>query len=139
MVGLDSNVIVRYLAQDDPKQSALASRFIERKLTAAHPGFISLVVLVETCWVLRSLFSVDEDELVSTLQDMLNTAQFHFERRDVVMAAIGQREVSQGRKAGFADLLIAQLAKAAGCTHTVTFDKTAARSAGMRLLTSVSE
>ena len=58
---------------------------------------------------------------------------------DVVMAAIGQREVSQGRKAGFADLLIAQLAKAAGCTHTVTFDKTAARSAGMRLLTTVSE
>ena len=139
MVGLDTNVIVRYLAQDDPKQSALASRFVERKLTAAHPGFISLVVLVETCWVLRSLFSVEEEELVGTLQDMLNTAQFHFERRDVVMAAIGQREVSQGRKAGFADLLIAQLAKAAGCTHMVTFDKTAARSAGMRLLTSVSE
>jgi len=139
MAGLDSNVIVRCLVQDDPGQSALASRFIERKLTVARPGFISLVVLVETCWVLRRLFSVDEEELDGTPQDMLNTAQFHFERRDVVMAAIGQRAVGRGRKAGFTDLLIAQLSKAARSTHTVTFDKAAARSAGMRLLTPLSE
>ena len=134
MIGLDSNVLVRYLAQDDPKQSALASRLIEESLTAALPGFISLVVLAELLWVLSRLYAASNAELIATAQDILDTPQFHVERRDVVLATIRNKPVGRGVKSGLVDALIAQLAKAEGCTHTVTFDKRAVRSAGMRLL-----
>ncbi len=134
MIGIDTNVLVRYLAQDDPRQSALASRFIEAELNASRPGFISLVVLVEMCWVLKRVYAADRDELVETVQDLLNAAKFLVERREVVVAAVRQVQSTKGGKAGLVDALIAQLAAAQGCTHTVSFDKTAVRSAGMRLL-----
>ncbi len=134
MIGLDTNVLVRYLAQDDAKQSALAARLIEKELDPAQPGFVSLVVLAEMCWVLRDAYSASDDELVTTVADMLNTPQFHMERRDVILAAIRHRRSAKGLKAGFVDTLIAQLALADGCSHTLSFDKNAVRSAGMSLL-----
>jgi len=57
MTGLDTNVLVRYLAQDDARQSAIATRWIEEELSPSQPGFVSLVVLVEVCWVLQRLYS----------------------------------------------------------------------------------
>ena len=59
MIGLDTNVLVRYLAQDDPAQSAKVNRLIESELNERHPGFISLIVLVETCWVLKRLYGAN--------------------------------------------------------------------------------
>lgn len=134
MIGLDTNVLVRYLTQDDPKQSTRASRLIEVDLTAAQPGFIGLVVLAEMCWVLTRIYGASDDELAATAQDMLDSPQFHLERRDVVLATVRHQQGRRGSKAGFVDALIAQVAQAEGCVHTVTFDKTAVRSAGMRLL-----
>ena len=134
MIGLDTNVLVRYLAQDEPKQAALATRLIEKELSAARPGFISLIVLAELCWVLKRLYGADRDELTATTEDLLNTAQFHLERRDVVQAAIQHGRGGKGAKAGFVDVLIAQVAAVDGCSHTVSFDKAAVRGAGMVLL-----
>lgn len=134
MIGLDTNVLVRYLAQDDPKQALAATRFVEKSLSASQPGFISLVVLVEVCWVLRSLYSATDAELASTVQDMLAAVQFHVDHRDAVQAVVQKMTAAKPPSAGFADLLVAELAKAAGCSHTVTFDKKAVRSAGMKLL-----
>ena len=134
MIGLDTNVLVRYLAQDEPKQAALATRLIEERLSAATPGFISLVVLAELCWVLKSLYGASQSELAATAEDLLSAAQFHLERREVIQAAI--RSARAGKKAmgGFVDLLIAQVAAADGCSHTLSFDKAAVRGAGMTLL-----
>ena len=73
MIGLDTNVLVRYLAQDHAKQAALATRLIEEELTPTQQGFISLVVVAELCWVLSSVYSATKDELVATLEDFLNT------------------------------------------------------------------
>ncbi len=134
MIGLDTNVLVRYLAQDDPKQALAATHFIEMSLSASQPGFVSLVVLVEVCWVLRSLYSATDAELAGTVQDMLATVQFHVDHRDAVQAVVQKMTAAKPPSAGFADLLVAELAKAAGCSHTVTFDKKAVRSAGMKLL-----
>jgi predicted nucleic-acid-binding protein len=134
MIGIDSNVLVRYLAQDDARQAAIASRFIERDLSAAQPGFISLVVLVELCWVLKRLYAATQAELVDTTEEFLRAAQFHVERRDVVQAATRLMQKRASGKAGFVDVLIAQIAQAEGCTHTVSFDKAAVRSADMQLL-----
>jgi predicted nucleic-acid-binding protein len=134
MTGLDTNVLVRYLAQDEPKQAARATRLIEEELSVAEPGFISLVVLVELCWVLRRLYSASADELLATVEDLLNTPRFQLDRRDVVTATVQFMKAGESAKAGFADALIAQLAAAQGCSRTVTFDKAAVRYAGMTLL-----
>ena len=133
MIGLDTNVLVRYLAQDDVQQSALATRLIENGLNAATPGFISLVVLVELCWVLKRLYRATEPELIETATDLLGSARFQVESRAVVQAAV-QRMRMLKCKGGLTDHLIVEIAKTQGCTHTVSFDKAAVRSAGMRLL-----
>ena len=134
MIGLDTNVLVRYLAQDDARQAALATRLIEENLTASEQGFISLVVLAELCWVLGSLYSATMDELVATLEDLLNTPRFFIEKREVVQAAIARLKTASRRKEGLADALITEIAAHAGCTATMTFDKGAVRAAGMTLL-----
>lgn len=133
MIGLDTNVLVRYLAQDDATQSAVATRLIEQDLSASSPGFISLVVLTELGWVLKRLYGASEAELLQTVADLLASPQFQVENRAVVQAAV-QHMRGLRTQAGWTDLLIAQIAQAQGCRHTVTFDKTAVRSAGMRLL-----
>jgi len=134
MIGLDTNVLVRYLAQDDAKQAAIATRLIEHELSATQPGFISLVVLVELCWVLKRLYAATELELLGTVQDLLGAAQFRVESRAVVQAATQKLSGFKSIRVGLADMLIAQIATAQGCAHTVSFDKNAVRLAGMTLL-----
>ena len=134
MIGLDTNVLARYLAQDDARQSAAATRLIEKELSIASPGFISLMVIAELCRVLNRLYSASMDELVTMLEDLLRTPQFQLERREVVQAAIGRFKAGSSRKSGLTDALIAQIADCDGCTHTVSFDRAAVRSAGMTLL-----
>ena len=134
MIGLDTNVLVRFLAQDHVKQAAAATRLIEKELTASKQGFISLVVLSELCWVLSSIYSATSEELITTLQDLLNTPQFQVERREAVQAAVARLKTTSTRKTGFVDALIAAIAQDAGCAETLTFDKAAVRAAGMTLL-----
>ena len=130
MIGLDTNVLVRYLAQDDRVQAARAVRLVERELSQREPGYISLVVLVETCWVLKRLYGATPGELRTTVRDLLDTQQFTIEHRMVVVYALEKL----GEGAGdLADALIVQLATAAGCQKTVTFDRSAAK-LGMTLL-----
>jgi predicted nucleic-acid-binding protein len=130
MTGLDTNVLVRYLAQDDPAQSARATRLIEKELSDREPGFIGLVVLVETCWVLRRLYGATAAELRETVRDLLDTRQFVIEQRTVVLRAVARLADSAG---DIADALIAEGAVEAGCTRTLTFDKQGTR-VGMELL-----
>jgi len=134
MKGLDTNVLVRYLAQDDARQSALATRWIEDELSAAQPGFVSLVVLVEVCWVLQRLYAATHDEVLQTVEDLLDSAQFVVEQRAVVQAATQRLRSLSGVKVGLADMLVVEIAKSHGCHQIMTFDKAAARSAGMTLL-----
>jgi predicted nucleic-acid-binding protein len=130
MTGLDTNVLVRYLAQDDAAQSARASRLIERELTEREPGFIGLVVLVETCWVLKRLYGATAAELRETVRDLLDTRQFVIEQRTVVLRALAR--LGDGA-VDLANALIAEGAAEAGCARTVTFDKQSTR-LGMELL-----
>lgn len=129
MIGLDTNVLVRYLTQDDKQQAARATRLIERELSEQNPGYISVVVLVEMCWVLKSLFQATPQELHTTLQDLLGTRQFEIESRAAVADALSKNKTTKD----FADNLITALCMAAGCTKVMTIDKTAAK-AGMSLL-----
>lgn len=130
MTGLDTNVLVRYLAQDDDVQSLRATRLIEHELSDREPGFISLLVLVETCWVLKRLYAATGTELRATVRDLLDARQFTIGQRAVVAGALVRLPDGSG---DIADALIAECAFEAGCTRVFTFDKVALR-VGMDLL-----
>jgi len=132
VIGLDTNVVVRYLTQDDPKQAPIATKVMEKTLSRDEPGFISLVVLAEVVWVLVSLYSVNRLGVADVVGGLLTTEQLHVESAELVWRAKRRYEAS---KADFSDALIAECAVAAGCKRTVTFDRTAAATSGFELLT----
>lgn len=131
MIGLDTNVLVRYLAQDDKRQSAAATELIENSLSDGGPGFVSIVVLVELYWVLQRVYGATRDELRQTIGDLLGARQLVIEQREVVLEALHAMDASQ---CDFADALVAAIGGRAGCHETVTFDKGAIKIPGMRLL-----
>ena len=131
MIGIDTNVLVRYFAQDDPRQSAIAVDFIESACSEEHPGFINHIVVCETVWVLERCYHVEKDMMVAILEKMLKTEQFRIQSVDRVWRALKEYRRTV---ADFADCLLAQKNIGYGCAHTVTFDKKAAASAGYRLL-----
>jgi len=131
VIGLDTNVVIRYLAQDDPKQSPIATRLMEKALSSDDPGFISLVVLAEVVWVLVSLYSVDRSGVADVVGGLLTTEQLRVESAELVWRAKRRYE---GSKADFSDALIAECGVAAGCKRSVTFDRMAAATLGFELL-----
>lgn len=130
MTGLDTNVLVRYLTQDDPGQSARASRLIE-SFTPDRPGFVSLVVLVETVWVLESCYGADAAKIGEVVETLLRIAGLLVAHAKVVWQALHEFRQQAG---DFSDTLITRIAKDAGCTSVQTFDKGAAKRSGMMLL-----
>ncbi len=132
MIGLDTNVVIRYLTQDDPKQTPIATRLMEKTLSSDDPGYIPLVVLAEIVWVLVSLYSVDRAGVSEVVGGLLTTEQLRVESAELVWRAKRRYEAS---KADFSDALIAECAIGAGCKRAVTFDRTAAATSGFELLT----
>ena len=132
MIGLDTNVLVRYLMQDDDVQSAIATRFVE-SLTAERLGFVSLVVTVETVWVLSRAYKLTRDQVGQALEALLHSREIVIDEGADVLRAL---RTFQNGSADFADCLIERLADRAGCERTVTFDTKAAKTAGMTLLES---
>ena len=130
MIGLDTNILVRYLTQDDPDQAAQATRILEEELTDDDPGFIGLVVLVETIWVLRRLYKASPEEIRETVNDLLGSRRILVENRHVVARAVA---TSAKNASDFADSIIAASALDVGCRKIVSFDRCAVR-AGMTLV-----
>ena len=131
MTGLDTNVLVRYVMQDDPKQAEEASRLIE-SLTPESPGFVPVVALVELVWVLSSCYDLTREQVGQALDALLRTKEIVLDRADQVAQALRAFRASA---ADFADCLIERTAAAAGCKETMTFDTGAAKRAGMTLIT----
>lgn len=127
MIGLDTNVIVRYLAQDDPIQSPRATRLLEHVLTAKNPGFVSVVVMAEIAWVLERAYRLTDQEIAAAIENMLQSEVLTIEREQEVFLAMTALKESRG---AFTDALIAALAAAAGCPQTLTFDRKAWRLTG---------
>jgi len=130
MIGLDTNVLVRYIMQDDPKQSAKATELIE-SLDADRPGYITMVSVVELYWVLTSCYELTGQQIAQALETILRTKQLLVERADQVMRAL--RVFGEG-SADFADCLIERSASGAGCNETMTFDVKASKHVGMTLI-----
>lgn len=129
MIGLDTNILVRYLTQDDPAQSARANAIFERELGPDDPGFVSAVVVAELVWVLLRAYDWDRHSVAEALQLMLQSDRLGLEHSDEVYLAMFEFRRSG---ADFADGLIGAIAVSAGCSHTVTFDRAAQRRPGFR-------
>jgi len=131
MIGLDTNILVRYLTQDDPAQSAKAAEILERRLTPKTPGFVSVVVVVETVWVLDRAYGLTDQDIAAAVERLLQVEVLTIEDEQEVFTAM--IALKQGL-ASFSDALIAELGARAGCTRTLTFDRKAGRLPGFELV-----
>jgi predicted nucleic-acid-binding protein len=122
MIGLDTNVVVRLLVDDDPEQRKLARAFIARTCTPDDPGYINHIVLVETAWVLGSAYAFGRNEIASAIEGIMNVDEFSIEGPDLVRIALR----ASGGGADFSDALLGAVNASAGCKRTVTFDRAAA-------------
>jgi len=129
--GLDTNVLVRYLTQDDPAQSRKANAVIAEAVEHGEPSTINAIVLCELTWVLRDAYGFDKATIVTTLQRLLDTAQLVVEHADVMRKALDDYSRGPG---DFADYVIGWQNRESGCTETVTFDRALRRSRLFRVL-----
>ncbi len=132
MIGLDTNILIRYVMQDNPQQSAAVAALLAQ-LTEEEPGYISVATLLELVWVLRSRYRVPKGEQIVVLEHLLRTTTLLLQHEREVSRAFASWQSGPG---SFSDVLIAELNAAAGCSTTFTFDQKASRLRGFSLLTS---
>jgi len=131
MIGLDTNILVRYLTQDDPTQSRKATHEIEKARSAGHMFFIADIVLCELVWVLETAYGCDRKEIVPVLENILRTKQFQFDNKDLLWKSLADYRSIKG---DFADHLIGHTAHKAGCRETLTFDSGLKNNPAFRVL-----
>ena len=130
MIGLDTNVLLRFFAQDDPRQSPLADATMA-SLNADDPGWVGLATVLEFVWAMSKKMRLAKPAVCNALERLLLLESVVLEQDMTVASAVQQ---FRSTRADFADCLIAASAHAAGCSRTVTFDRIAARDAGMELI-----
>lgn len=130
MIGLDTNVLVRYITQDDAKQSAQATRLME-SLTVEVPGYVTVVSVLELVWVLTGCYASSRSEVSLILENLLRTKELRVACADMVWKAV---RLYRAAKGDFADCLIMMLAKEEGCEAVLTFDREAVKFCGMKLV-----
>jgi predicted nucleic-acid-binding protein len=131
VIGLDTNVIVRYVVQDDPKQSPAATRLFERTISPEMPGFVTGIVLCEVAWVLAECYEADRKRIREVIEGLLTAKQIAVESPEAAWKALRAWDASS---ADFADALIGQVVLEHGGKKTVTFDRAASKLPGFELL-----
>lgn len=131
MTGLDTNVLVRYLTQDEPAQARLATRKIKELNADRNPGFINTIVLCGTIWVLSRGYGYPREAMANTIEHILLVEEFEIEQRSLAWAAL--QDFRNGQ-ADFADCLIARTNSAAGCKKAISFDRRVAGLPGFEIL-----
>ena len=131
MIGIDTNVIVRYIVQDDPKQARAATKLIEHACSRDNPGFINHIVMCEIVWVLKRNYKLDKASICQVIEQIIRTDRIVIEDIQLVWKAL---ETYKETKADFADCLLAQRNRQAGCRYTVTLDDAASATPGYRHL-----
>lgn len=131
MKGIDANVLVRYIVQDDVEQSKLATLFIEKEATIESPVFINSIVMCEMVWVLESAYEYSRQEISKVIQQILRTREFQVHQPEILWQALFGY---QHKGADFADHYIASSNAHEGCSYTVSFDKKAVKAANFKSL-----
>ncbi|HID81460.1 MAG TPA: PIN domain-containing protein [Chromatiales bacterium] len=122
MIGIDTNVLVRFITQDNRLQSSQANKLIENQLTSENCGLISKIVLCELGWVLSNAYAYSRKQIADVIHQILITQEFIIEDAETALQAL---QHYRNGKAGFADYFLAQTHHAMGAEYTVTFDKKA--------------
>jgi predicted nucleic-acid-binding protein len=128
VIAINTNVLVRYLVQDDRAQSAIATNLLENELTPEVPGFISLFAILKFNWVLRTQYGFSPQIVTDTIGALMCSPNLVFENAGAVGAALAFQH------GDLADNILHEIGLVHGCTKTVTFDKKFARLAGIELL-----
>ena len=131
MRGIDTNILVRYLLQDDAIQGQKASEFIEQIVADGEPCFINNIVLCELIWVLESAYNYRKTEIAAVIENLLMTTLFEFDNRDAIWWSLHKYRTT---KADFSDCLIGRQNQERGCMETVSFDKGVKGVEGFRVL-----
>jgi predicted nucleic-acid-binding protein len=131
MTGLDTNVVLRYLLQDDLRQTPLANHVFDRELSNQDPGFITLVTVLEIVWVLRNLLKQTSTEIAAHLERLLSADSLEVQNGQQVFEAVFALKRGTGE---FEDALIGALDAWAGCPRTLTFDRGALGLPGFSLI-----
>lgn len=124
MVGLDTNVLLRYLVQDDPVQSFRATEIVEGRLTRHDPGFVSLVSILEIVWALGTLYKRSRFQIADHVEMILAADTLEVQNEQQVYQAVVALRNGTGT---FEDALICALGVWRGCSATLTFDQNAAK------------
>jgi predicted nucleic-acid-binding protein len=124
MIGLDTNVILRYLLQDDPTQTRQVNQIFESQLSESKPGFINLATVLEVVWVLRSLLKQTPTQIATQIESLLASDSLEVQNEQQVFEAAFALKRGTGE---FEDALIGALNSWSGCSHTLTFDRGAAK------------
>mgnify|MGYP001590896267 FL=1 len=127
MLGIDTNVLVRFLVRDDEAQFEKARKMIKRDVAAGRRVFVSQLVLLETEWVLRSRYGLPKIEIIAAISGLLDATDVQFEDESAVEEALF---VWKDNVAEFADCLIGAQNRRLGCRVTVTFDAKASKLPG---------
>lgn len=130
MTGIDTNVLTRYIMQDDRQQFMAASAFLG-SLTLESPGFVGMVTIAEICWVLMRRYRLTRSQFSSAMERLLNSTLLQFENQNLVAEAL---LLFDKTNADFADCLVSLSARAAGCDGVVTFDIRSSKVLAMTLL-----
>lgn len=120
MIGLDTNILLRFTLKDDPTQFALARRLFQAELTVENPGYINLVVLVEFAWTLKRTFKLSREAICSVIAHLLGTPNVLFERSATVAQAL---DLCARKAMDLPDALICAINGSDGCARTVSFDE----------------
>lgn len=127
MIALDTNVLVRFLVDDDPKQAAAAAALINRVIADGDTLFVSDVVVCETVWVMSVSYDIGRREIAAVLRNLLRARHVTFRAADQLIRALEAYEAGKG---DFADYLIREHARAADCDSVATFDRVLLRERG---------
>lgn len=127
MLGIDTNVLVRFLVRDDEIQFEKARRLIKREVSAGHRVFVNQLVIMETEWVLRSRYAIRKSQIIETISNLLSASEVQFENEPAIELALFVWKVST---ADFSDCLVGVKNRQMGCRATATFDAKASRLPG---------
>ena len=133
MIGIDTNILIRYLTQDDKEQSSLAETIIDKYATKPQSIFINNIVMCELIWVLARGYKYKKEQIVSVVRQILSTLEFSFEKQNILWEALEEYEQ---KNLDFSDALIARLNQTYSCEKTFTFDGFASQSPEFELLKS---
>jgi len=131
MRSLDTNILLRYMAGDDPKQSGVAERIIEECRANEEPIYVTTIALCEVAWVLSRTYRQPRAVVADLLERLLELKQVRLEREDAVRRSL---TLYRHGKASFNDYLIGEISREDGCRDTVTFDRALRGAAGYTVL-----